>query len=391
MGEDPYLAGRLAAAEVRAIQDRHVISMVKHFIGNNAETGRTGYATSGGRTPAINTVVGERALQELYYPPSRRWSSRAAPGRSWAPTTGSTESTPASTRHPAPLKQRLGLGRLRGPRLPACRARPGRRRQRRARPARAGRDRGTDRRGLHLRPHPGRAPGRDRPADPVRDLRRRARPSTRSPTRTSGRPWPARPEHVALATRIATDGMVLLANRDGLLPLDAEQVRSVAVIGTARDDAQWVMAGSPCVRVSPDRRVTPLEGITARAGAGVRVAFAQGSFGDAALAGGADRGPQASRARGDGPAGGVLERRDARRRAGADGRRPDGGHPPGPGGTDRHGLVGPVDGHDHPHGGRARTGSPSWPPGSSGSRSTGPWSPPGSGSSARCSTARSSR
>jgi beta-glucosidase len=65
------------------------------------------------------------------------------------------------------------------------------------------------------------------------------------------------PEHVALATRIATNGMVLLVNRDSLLPLDAGQVGSVAVIGTARDDAQWVMAGSPCVRVSPDRLVTP--------------------------------------------------------------------------------------------------------------------------------------
>jgi beta-glucosidase len=36
MGEDPHLTGRLAVAEVRAIQDRHVISMVKHFIGKNA-------------------------------------------------------------------------------------------------------------------------------------------------------------------------------------------------------------------------------------------------------------------------------------------------------------------------------------------------------------------
>ena len=69
MGEDPYLAGRLAAAEIRAIQQRHVVSMVKHFIGNNAETCRTGYAAPDGRTDAINTVVSEQALQEIYYPP----------------------------------------------------------------------------------------------------------------------------------------------------------------------------------------------------------------------------------------------------------------------------------------------------------------------------------
>ena len=65
LGEDPYLAGRLAVAEVRAIQASHVVAMVKHFVGNNAETGRTGYATRSGRIPAINTVVGERALREL--------------------------------------------------------------------------------------------------------------------------------------------------------------------------------------------------------------------------------------------------------------------------------------------------------------------------------------
>ena len=94
---------------------------------------------------------------------------------------------------------------------------------------------------------------------------------------------PSTPEHVALATRIAIEGIVLLTNRDGLLPLAAETLRSIAVIGTAGDDAQWVMAGSPCVRVSPDRRVTPLEGITARAGDGVGVRFSQGSYGDAAL------------------------------------------------------------------------------------------------------------
>jgi beta-glucosidase len=38
MAEDPFLTSRLASAEVRAIQDRHVVSMVKYFIGNNAES-----------------------------------------------------------------------------------------------------------------------------------------------------------------------------------------------------------------------------------------------------------------------------------------------------------------------------------------------------------------
>jgi beta-glucosidase len=243
MGEDPYLAGRLAAAEVRAIQDGHVISMVKLFVGNNAETGRTGHAANGKRTPAVNTVVGERALQELYYPPFKAVVRRGGAGSvmgSYNRVNGTY-----ACQHPGilrTLKRDWGWKGFVAPdfkhavRDPVAAANAG----------------------LGLDEHP--------LAD---EDRRPALAST--------------PEHVALATRIATDGMVLLRNRDGLLPLDAAHLRSVAVLGTARDDAQWVMAGSPCVRVFADRRVTPLDGIAARAGAGVRMAFAQGSFGDAPL------------------------------------------------------------------------------------------------------------
>ena len=40
-GEDPILAGRMAAAHVKAIQDQHVIGCVKHFAFNDQETGRS--------------------------------------------------------------------------------------------------------------------------------------------------------------------------------------------------------------------------------------------------------------------------------------------------------------------------------------------------------------
>ncbi len=39
-GEDPILAGKIAAAHVRAAQDQHVIGCVKHFAFNDQETGR---------------------------------------------------------------------------------------------------------------------------------------------------------------------------------------------------------------------------------------------------------------------------------------------------------------------------------------------------------------
>ncbi|HEY3144238.1 MAG TPA: glycoside hydrolase family 3 C-terminal domain-containing protein [Acidimicrobiales bacterium] len=284
MGEDPCLTSRLAVAEVRAIQDRHVISMVKHFIGNNAETGRTGYATSSGRTPVINTVVGERALRELYYPPFKGVVRQGGAGSvmgSYNRLNGTY-----ACQHPGilgTLNRDWGWDGFVAPDFMHA-----------ARDPVAAADAGLDIPGLGV------TEGRTAedftsggiPAERLDDIVRRtlfaifdAGLDEHPVPDADQRPALAStPEHVALATTIATDGMLLRTNRDGLLPLDAGKVRSVAVIGTARDDAQWVMAGSPCVRVSPDRRVTPLEGITARAGAAVRVEFTQGSLGDAALA-----------------------------------------------------------------------------------------------------------
>ena len=40
-GEDPILAGKITAAHIRAIQDRHVIGGAKHYALNDQETGRT--------------------------------------------------------------------------------------------------------------------------------------------------------------------------------------------------------------------------------------------------------------------------------------------------------------------------------------------------------------
>jgi beta-glucosidase len=72
------------------------------------------------------------------------------------------------------------------------------------------------------------------------------------------------PEHRALARQLATEGIVLLKNSDGILPI-ADQGIEIAVIGpTAGEDAEDVcgLGGSAGVECDP---VTPLEGITERA------------------------------------------------------------------------------------------------------------------------------
>src|SRR5205823_4783371 len=87
------------------------------------------------------------------------------------------------------------------------------------------------------------------------------------------------PAHLALSTKIATNGTVLLENARTLLPLSTRSVRSIAVIGDAASEHPQTAAGGSATVLPSQPVVTPLAGITARAGAGVRVTHARGTLG----------------------------------------------------------------------------------------------------------------
>ena len=57
-GEDPYLTSRIVVADIDGIQNAGALANVKHFIANNQESDRH----------AVDEIVGERALREIYMP-----------------------------------------------------------------------------------------------------------------------------------------------------------------------------------------------------------------------------------------------------------------------------------------------------------------------------------
>ena len=71
LGEDPYLAARLAVSYVRAVQSHDVAACVKHFAANNQET----------RRMSVDVEMDERTLREIYLPAFR---AAVQEGGAWA-------------------------------------------------------------------------------------------------------------------------------------------------------------------------------------------------------------------------------------------------------------------------------------------------------------------
>lgn len=61
MGEDPFLAGKMATAYIKGVQKEGVIATVKHFVANNSSYDRSN----------ISNDIDERTLHEIYFPAYR--------------------------------------------------------------------------------------------------------------------------------------------------------------------------------------------------------------------------------------------------------------------------------------------------------------------------------
>jgi beta-glucosidase len=263
--EDPLLAGAIAAGFVRGVQSQGVATTAKHFVANEAEFERN----------TIDSVVDERALRELYLVPFEmavkqggalgimtaynrlngvycaedeqllsgvlrgEWGFEGFVVTDWF-AVGSTQ---ASARAGLDL-QMPGPGRFYGEALAAA--------------VRAGEidvelvDAAVER---MLRVWDRLGALEDPPAGEERSV--------------------DRPEHRTLARAAATESMVLLRN-DGVLPLEAREIRSLAVIGPNADRAQIMGGGSAALR--PHYEVTPLEALRERLGEGTEVLHERGCW-----------------------------------------------------------------------------------------------------------------
>ena len=86
------------------------------------------------------------------------------------------------------------------------------------------------------------------------------------------------PEHTAAARRIAGEGMVLLKNDGGVLPVDLSKAKTIVVVGENAIKMMTVGGGSSSLKVRHE--YTPLEGIRAAVGDKAKVIYERGYVGD---------------------------------------------------------------------------------------------------------------
>jgi len=264
-GEDPWLAGRMTVGYVRGMQAEQTVACLKHFALNNQETNRG----------SIDVELDERTLREIYLPAfeagvreggalsvmgaynkvrgqhachndyllnqilKREWGFAGAVVSDW----GGTHDTDEAARNGLDLEMGTAgpydqydlatpfLDRIRSGRYPVSLLDDKVRRDLRMLFAAGGMD--------------GRRPGSI---------------NTR--------------EHLAVALRVAQEGMVLLKNEPAVLPLDLGRLKTIAVIG---DNAVQRFAGAGnAAGVKAFRETTALEGILARVAGKADVVFSQG-------------------------------------------------------------------------------------------------------------------
>jgi beta-glucosidase len=281
-GEDPHLAGSMAMAFVRGLHGEHprylqAASLLKHFLANTNEDGR-GHSSSN---------FDERLFHE-YYSVAFRAAIREAGARAFMAAYNAYNGVPCTTH---PMLEQIAASRW-GQNGIICTD------------AGALRNLVTEHRQFSDLPHAAAAAVKagisqflDRYRRPVGEalaegllsegdldavIRKNFRvmlrlglldPQSRvafAQVDATTEPWNSR-THRDSVRRVTQKSIVLLKNAGGLLPLAAERLKSLAVIGphAAEVHLDWYSG-------TPPYAVSPLQGIQRRAGRSLRVLYARG-------------------------------------------------------------------------------------------------------------------
>ena len=279
MGEDPYLAGKLAAQYVRGVQSNGVATCVKHFCLNNQEWNRHG----------VSVHVDDRALYELYLPAFRMacleggsWALMASYNKidgqhaghnhrmlvdilkgewGWPGAVisdwGGTHNTDEAVSNGLDLEFGTGTNGLYG-----------------------GSKNSYDAYHLAMPFLDGIRSGRYTQEQLDEKVRRVLRLHMHT-TLNRRKPFGSilSPEHYAAARQIGEEGIVLLKNEGNLLPLKADAGTRILVVGENAVKMMTVGGGSSSLKVQ--REVTPMQGLLRRLGGSVgSLAWDRGYVGD---------------------------------------------------------------------------------------------------------------
>ncbi len=266
-GEDPFLAGEIASGFIKGVQSQGVIACVKHYTANNQEWNRT----------KVDVIVGERALREIYLPAFRKavneggalcvmaaynkvngdycsenkhllreilknqWGFRGFVVSDW----GATHSTVKAALSGLDLE--MPYGRFFGEKLLEKVKK-----------------------------------GEVSEEEINEKAKRILRAMFVSGIFDTGNRRPLEPQaldqvfttHREIALEAARQSLVLLKN-NGLLPINPQKIRSLAIIGPNAKYASTGGGGSSMVR--PVRVVTPLQSLKAKLGKSVKIYYAPGA------------------------------------------------------------------------------------------------------------------
>lgn len=270
LGEDPFLAGKMAAGYIRGVQSQGVASCVKHFAANNQEVDRD----------SINVEMDERTLREIYLPAFKAAVQEAgvlAVMGAYNQFRGQhcTENDYLLNKI---LKGEWGFKGLVVSDWAGVHD-----------------TKGAVRNGLDLEM------GTDKPynefylADPLlAGIRSGEFPMSLLDDKVrrnlrvmfAAKVFDGRPRgsintaaHQAVARHVAEAGMVLLKNENSALPLDPSRIRSLAVIGENAVIHQTHGGDSSAIKAFYE--ISPLDGIIKRVGDRINVTYAKGYGGDA--------------------------------------------------------------------------------------------------------------